>query len=122
MNASHLREESGEDVEADGHPADQAQRAAQRLLLLADAGHGVLQILEDAVTQLEERFTGGRNADAPADPMEYGLAELVLEEENLPADCGLRDVEFFTRGGEGAGVGDGADDLQLPQIHCQKLI
>ena len=90
-------------------------------LLLADGSDGVLQILEDAVTQLQERFTRGRDADTPANPMEDGLAELFLEKKNLPADGRLRDVELFTCGGEGAGVGDGADDLQLPQIHAESL-
>ena len=121
MHAPDFREEGGEDVEAHRHAAHQAQRAAQRLLLLADGRDGVLQILEDAVTQLQERFTRGRDADAPADAMEDRLAELFFEQQNLPADRRLRDVKLFARGGEGAGVGDGADDLQLPQIHAESL-
>ena len=81
-------------------------------------GDGVLQVLEDAVAQLQERFASGRDADAPADAVEDRLAELLLEQQDLPADRRLRDVQLFAGGGERAGVGDGADDFELPKIHC----
>ena len=117
MEPPHLRQQRGEDVEADRHPADEPHRAAQRFALVADAGDGVLQILEDAVTQLEQRFAGRGDPDAPADAMEDRLAELVFEQQDLAADRRLRDMQLLAGGGEGAGVGDGADDLELPQIH-----
>ena len=117
MDAPDFGEQRGKHVEADGHPADQPHRAAQRLLLVADRGDGVLEILEDAVAQLEQRLAGRRNPDAPADAVKHRLTELFLEQQNLTADGGLRDVELFAGGGEGPGVGDGADDLELPQIH-----
>ena len=80
-------------------------------------GDRVLQILEDAVAQLQQRFAGRRDADAPADAMEDRLAELVFEQQDLPADGRLRDVQLLARRRERAGFGDGADDFELPQIH-----
>ena len=118
MDAPHLGEQRREDVEADRHAADQPHRAAQRLLRVADGRHGVLQILEDAVTQLEQRFAGRRDADAAADAVEDRLAELLLEQEDLAADRRLRDVQLLAGGRERSGVGDRADDLELPQIHA----
>ena len=49
--------------------------------------------------------------------MKDRLAELVLEDQDLPADRGLGDVKLFAGGGEGAGFSDGPDDFQLPQVH-----
>ena len=80
------------------------------------AGIGVLEVLEDAVAQLEQRFACGRDADAPADPQEHRLAEFVLEQQNLPADRRLRDVQFLPGSGERAGLGDGPDDLELAKV------
>ena len=113
------RSRVGEDVEADGHPADQPDRAAQRLARVADQRDGVLQILEDAVTELEQRFAGRRDADAPADAQEDGLVQLLFEQQDLPADRRLRHVQPFAGSGEGAGFGDGADDLELAKIQAQ---
>src|SRR5688572_3994027 len=69
------------------------------------------------MTELEERFAGRRNADAPADTQEHRLLELVFEEENLPADRRLRDVELVAGGGERPRFGDGSYDFQLSKIH-----
>src|SRR5205823_1168707 len=109
-------------VEAHGHAADKAQRAAERLLLFADGGDRVLQILKDAVTQLQQRFACRGNSNAPADAMKDRFAEFLFEQQDLAADRRLRDVELLARGGEGAGVGYGADDFELPKVHASKLI
>ncbi len=69
------------------------------------------------MAQLEQRFAGRGDPDAPADAMKDRLAELVLEEKDLPADRRLRDVQLFAGGRKGAGFSDGADDFELPQIH-----
>ena len=118
MDAPHLGEQGREDVEADGHPADQARscpRSDSCVSLIA--GDRVLQILEDAVAQLEQRLAGRRDADAPADAMEDRLAELVFEQQDLAADGRLGDVQLFAGGRERAGFGNGADDFELPEIH-----
>ena len=49
--------------------------------------------------------------------MKYGLAELVLENQDLPADCGLGDVKLLTGCGKGAGLSDGPNDFELPEVH-----
>ncbi len=58
VDALELAQQGREDVEADGHPADQADRAAQRLARIADQRDRVLQVLEDAMTELQQRFAG----------------------------------------------------------------
>ena len=59
MDAPHFGQQCRKHVEADRHAADQPERAAQRFLLLADGRHRVLEILEDAMAQLQQRFAGG---------------------------------------------------------------
>src|SRR4029450_2598568 len=49
--------------------------------------------------------------------MKDRLSQLVFEDEDLAADRGLRDVEFFAGRRERARFSDGADDVQLPQGH-----
>ena len=94
-------------------PADQVERAAQGLLAVGDAGRGVADVVEDAVTELENRLAGSGDLHAASEPDEQPLVELVLEQQDLPADGGLGDVEPGTGAGEGAGLGDGADDFEL---------
>ena len=77
-----------------------------------------MQVLEDAMAELEQRFAGGRDADAAADPVEHRFAELRFEQQHLTADRRLRDVELLAGGGKGSRVGDGPDDFELPQVHA----
>ncbi len=86
MHAADFGEQGGEHVEAHRHAADETDGAAQRLALVADARHGFLEILKDTVTELQQRFAGGRDADTAADPVEDRFAELLLEQKDLPAD------------------------------------
>ena len=74
------------DSSVDRHAADQPKRASQRFLLLADRRDGFLQVLEDPVAQLKERFASGGDSDPPPDPVEDRFAELLLEQQDLPAD------------------------------------
>ena len=106
-----------EDIQTDRHPAEQADRAAQRFLAVGDAGDGVLQILEHPVTELEQRLARRRNPDASADAQEDGLLQLVLEQQDLAADRRLGHVQLVAGGGEGACLGDGANDLELAKVH-----
>jgi hypothetical protein len=117
MNAAHLGEQFREDVEAHRHAAHQPHRCAQRLLLFGDSGYGVLQVLEHAVAQPQQRFAGRRDANLPPDAMEHRFAEFVFEQQDLAADGGLRDVELVACRRERARVSDGADDFELPQVH-----
>ena len=47
-----------------------------------------------------------------------GVFSSVFEQQNLPADGRLRDVQLVARGGERAGFRDGADDLELTKVHA----
>ena len=85
------------------------------------ADDGVLHVLEHAVAQLEQRFAGGRDADAAPDAVKHRLAELLFEQQNLAADGRLRDAQLLAGGRERSGVGDGADDLELPQVHGRRI-
>src|SRR5262245_12780609 len=69
------------------------------------------------MTQLEQRLSGGSDPDSPADPVKHRLTELVLENENLPADGGLGDVKLVAGRGKGAGLSDGPNDFELPEVH-----
>ena len=88
-----LLQQQREHVEADGHPADEVERARERLLLVGDAGRGVADVVEDAVTELEDRLAGRGDLDAAPEPDEQPLVEFVLEQEDLAADGGLRNVQ-----------------------------
>src|SRR6185369_16251529 len=121
MDAAHFREQRRKDVEADGHASHEANGAFEGLARVADSGDGVVQVLKHPMAQLQERFARRRNADASSDAMEDRLAEFVLEQQDLAADGGLRDVQLFARGGERAGVGDRADDLELPEVHAVSI-
>ena len=83
------------------------------LLLVGDAGGRVVDVVEDAMAELQQRLAGGGDLDAAAEPDEQPLVELVLEQQDLPADRRLRDVQLGAGAGEGAGFGDGPDDFQL---------
>src|SRR5678816_1040850 len=49
--------------------------------------------------------------------MKDRFAELVFEEEDLAADCGLGNVKLLTCCSEGSGLRDRPDDFQLPEVH-----
>ena len=117
MQALELAQQAGEDVEADGHPAHQPHRSTKGLARVADERDRVLEILEDAVTELQQRFTRRRDADASPDAQEHGLVQLVLEQQDLPADRRLGHVQPLTGRSERAGFRYRANDLELPQVH-----
>ena len=60
MVLAEFLQQRREHVEADGHPADQVERSAQDLLLVGDAGRGVVDVVEDAVAELQQRLAGRR--------------------------------------------------------------
>ena len=57
--APDFGEQRGKYVKAYGHPTDETDRATQRFPRVADRGYRVLQILEDAVAEPEQRFSAG---------------------------------------------------------------
>jgi hypothetical protein len=114
-------QQRGKDVHAHRHAARKPQRAAEHLLALPDERHGFLDVAEDAMAELHERFACRRDADAPAHAQEHRLVHLLLEEKNLPADGRLRHVQLPPGARERSGFGHRLNDFQLPQIH-QRMI
>ncbi len=47
--------------------------------------------------------------------------QLALQRRDLAADRRLGHVQLLARGGERAGVGDRADDLELPEVHAASI-
>jgi hypothetical protein len=103
-------------VQAHCHAAAEAQRALQRRLAIGDRRSGFADVGENAPAQLQEGFTGVSEPDLAPEPKEQRLAQLLLEQQDLPADCRLRDVQAVCGRRERAGVGDGTDDFELPEI------
>jgi hypothetical protein len=59
--------------------------------------------------------------DLPAHAQEQLLIELVFEQQNLPTDGRLRQVQTVSGGGEGASICHRAKNFQLPQVHREIL-
>ena len=78
---------------------------------------GVANVCEDAVAELKESLAGRRHLHAADRSNEQRLGELLLEQQDLAADRRLRDVQLRASLGERAGLGNGAQDLQLTQVH-----
>ena len=117
MMLLELFDERRKDVEADRHPAHHRDRAGQHLLAIGDARRRVADVVEDAVAELEQRFAGGGDLHAAPQPHEQPLVELVLEQQNLAADGGLRHVQAGPGRRERPRFRDGLDDFELPEIH-----
>ena len=72
------------------------------------------------MAELHQRLAGRGNADLPPDAQENALVQLFLEQQDLAADRRLRDVQLSAGAGEGAGLGDRLDDLELAEIHVRR--
>ena len=105
-------------VEADGHAADQPQASCHALLALDDGGAGLFEVVEQPLAEAEERRSGRRDPDLASEPQEQLLLQLLFEQEDLPADGRLGEMELLAGAGERSGVGDGAQDLELPKVHA----
>ncbi len=121
MLATEFLQKCREHVEADRHAADQAQRAAQRLPALEDARLRLPDFLEHPTAEREQCRSGGRDPNLAADPKEQLLLQLLFEKKNLPADGRLRQVKLVTGGRKGPGIGHGAQNLELSQVHAERL-
>ena len=92
VHAAQLLQERREDVEAHRHAAREAQRPAQLARPIGDGADRFAHVLEHALSELHETLGRRRHPHLPADAQEQRLAELRLEQENLPADGRLRHV------------------------------
>ena len=97
MDAPQVFEQRREHVQADRHPAGQPERAAQLARAIGDDADRLADILEDALAELHEALGRRRHPDLASDAQEQRLAELLFEQQNLPADGRLRHVELPCR-------------------------
>jgi hypothetical protein len=111
----------GENVEAHRHAARQAERAAQRAGPIGNRADRIADVLEYALPELHQRFGRRGHPDLPPDAQEQRLAELLLEQQDLPADRRLRHVQLAAAGGERSGFSDGLKDFELAQVHAALL-
>jgi hypothetical protein len=89
----------------------------QLVVFVADLADRRRQIREQPAPELNQRLAGARGNRAAALTDEQRLPELVFEEEYLPADRGLRDVQLLPGAGERPGFRDRAQNFELPEIH-----
>ena len=54
----------------------------------------------------------------PAEPEEQLLLQLLFEQQDLPADGGLRQVQLLAGAGERSRLRDRAQDLELSKVHA----
>src|SRR5690606_36000093 len=99
------------------HAADQPDRAGQRLPALGDGCPRRFDVLEDPPAEAEQRLARRGDAKLSAHAQEDLFVEFLLEDEDLPADSRLRQVEMMTGGRERTGVGHGPEYLELAQVH-----
>ena len=118
MHAPQVLQQRREHVEADGHAARQAQRAAQLARAIGDRADGFAHVLKDALAELHEALGRRRHPHLAADAQKQRLAELLFEQQNLPADGRLRDVQLPAARRERSGFGDGLEDFELAEIHA----
>ena len=86
-------------------------------MLVANLADGEGEVVEQPAAELDERLAGARGHGAASLADEDGLAQLVLEEQDLAAHRRLRDVQLFAGARKRAGLGDRAQDFELSEVH-----
>ena len=114
-------EQRRKDVQAHCHAADEAQRALDVLLGVEDRGAGLLEVVEHPLAETKERRAGGRDADLATKAQEQLLVELFLQQENLAADSGLRQMQLLSGARERPALRYRPENLELPKIHASVL-
>jgi hypothetical protein len=122
MNTAEFFQQSWKEVEAHRHPADQMEGAAQILLPIDDRRAGFANVGKHPVAELQERLAGRRYLYLTAEPQEQRFVQFFLEEQDLPADRRLRDVQPCSGPGERARVRDRPDDFKLSEIHGRQAL
>ena len=77
----------------------------------------LIRIVEHSLAQPKQRGPRRRDPDLPSETEEQLLVQLFLEEENLTAHGGLRQVQLLAGARERAGLGDRPQNLELTQVH-----
>ena len=112
MDAPQVLQERREHVQADRHPARQTQGSPQLARAVGNPADRVVDVLEDALSELHEALGGGGHPDLAADAQEQRLAQLLFEEQNLAADGRLRHVQLAPARGERPGFGDRLEEFR----------
>src|SRR5207237_9759335 len=97
--------------------AARIERAAQVLLAVYDRCARFADVGEHPVAELQERFACRRDLDLASEAEEERLVQFLFQQEDLPADGRLRDMEPCTGSRERASIGQRADDFELSEIH-----
>src|SRR4029453_16154040 len=82
------------------------------------AGAGPLEILEHALAEAEQRRARRSDPDLAAKPEEELFLQLLLQQQDLPADGGLREMELLAGAGERSRLRNRAQYLELSQVHA----
>jgi len=122
MGAPQLLQEHRENVQAHGHPAGEAECPAQLARPVGDRANGLAHVLKHALSKLDETLGRGGHTHLPSHAQEQRLAELLFEQQNLPADRGLRHVQLPPARGERSGFSDGLKDFELAEIHVTAIL
>jgi hypothetical protein len=86
---------------------------------VGDLLRDVLQLPGEAGGGSSEQLSRVSQRGPPPVAVEESSPELALEQSDLPADGGLRDVEPLPRSREAPLLGDGQEHLQLRQVHIK---
>ena len=97
MDPLQVLEQRREHIEAHRHAAGEPQRPAQRARVIGDRADRVADVLEHALSELDQALGGRRHPHLPADAQEQRLAQFLLEQRDLPADGRLRHVQLPCR-------------------------
>ena len=84
---------------------------------IGDRADRVAHVLEHPLSELHEALGRRRHPHLTADAQEQRLAELLLEQQHLPADRRLRHVQLPAARRERSGLGDRLENLELAQVH-----
>ncbi len=122
VHAPQMLQQRRKDVEADGHAARQAKRAAQLARAIGNRPDRFPDILKHALPELDEALGRGGHANLPSDAQEQRLAQLLFEQQNLAADRRLRHVQLAAAGRERPGLGNRLQNLKLTQVHAAILL
>ena len=106
-----LGQQRRENVEANRHAAKQPDSPAQRPWLSVIPAIVSFRSWKTRCDSCSSESPAGV-IDAAADAEKDGLLQLFFEQQDLPADRRLRDVQLVAGRGERAGLRDGANDLE----------
>ena len=91
------------------------------LVGFGDLPDHVLHVAEQAVRGLQQQLSRVRQRDLAPPPVQQDAPQFVLEQLDLTADRGLRDVKPLSRAREAPLLRDRPEHLQLPYVHPRAI-